>query len=382
MAGISLGTTAFANISKGTTGVQTVSRGTTDVWSVSSPPSELTLTQRNAIDAIVSASITASRTPGCIISITGPEGFYSKAYGTTLGYPSRNLTTADHFRMGSVTKTFTGLAFWLTLDKGLVALDDVLEDYVPGIDNGDAITMAELLSMRSGVYDFTYNSGFLLKFMLTPASAYSQEEAIDLIKANAAVSAPGTEYKYVNSNAILIAAVVEAATGRRLRDIFAEDIFAPLGMTETQWPAIMTIPLPATGTAKLNPELFGAAGCLTSTVGDLTKWLVAMRDGALISTSSDALRKTTFLSTIPNNLGGPTPPNDLRYGYFMMGFGSWIGHEGTVAANQTACVYDTVSGATIAVSQNKSGWLTGGTEYYTTMRNIAAYLYPDSVIDP
>jgi len=50
----------------------------------------------------------------------------------------------------------------MAVDDGLVDLDDTLETYIPGIDNGSSITMRHLLSMRSGVYDYTSGFGYIL----------------------------------------------------------------------------------------------------------------------------------------------------------------------------------------------------------------------------
>lgn len=357
---------------------------TASTLAVAPPPLESPLSAPDmaAVDAFITPLLYPNQTtPGVIISITGPRGYYKKAYGYNApgvsgGIDGRPLTTDDHFRMGSITKTFTAMAFWQAVDDGLVHLSDTLETYVPGVPNGTTLTLEQIITMRSGVYEYTSNLGVLLNILLNPAGPYSQAQALALIKGNASTFAPGSKYTYENSNAILIRAVVEAVRpGRTFPDILQQDIFDPLGLTETKWPTDPNIPAPAMSTGQFNPELAGAAGALTSTIGDLTKWAKAMRDGALLTPATWNLWTGTFPSTVANP--GTHPPNNFRYGHFLASFGSWMGHDGSVANYGSACVFDTISGATVSVVTN----LATSDAFYKIFRNIAALLYPSSVLD-
>ena len=58
------------------------------------------------------------------------------------------------FRIGSVTKTFTGTVILQAAQRGALALDDPVSRFRPGVPNGQQITIAQLLSMRSGLYDY------------------------------------------------------------------------------------------------------------------------------------------------------------------------------------------------------------------------------------
>jgi D-alanyl-D-alanine carboxypeptidase len=61
----------------------------------------------------------------------------------------------DHYRINSVTKTFTATAILQLVDSGQLSLEDILEKYVQGVPNGSVITVRELLAMRAGIYDYT-----------------------------------------------------------------------------------------------------------------------------------------------------------------------------------------------------------------------------------
>ncbi|WP_239517758.1 serine hydrolase domain-containing protein [Streptomyces sp. ICC1] len=55
----------------------------------------------------------------------------------------------------SCSKTMTSALIQLLVQDGKVRLTDPVSDYVPGVPNGARITLAELLEMRSGLYDYT-----------------------------------------------------------------------------------------------------------------------------------------------------------------------------------------------------------------------------------
>ena len=65
------------------------------------------------------------------------------------------ITADDHFRIASVSKTFTATVVLQLVDEGRLALDDTLEQYVPGIPNGSEITIRQVLQMTAGIFDFS-----------------------------------------------------------------------------------------------------------------------------------------------------------------------------------------------------------------------------------
>ena len=94
--------------------------------------------------------------PGAIVGLSIPGRIdYTTAVGvadTATGVP---LSAADHTRIGSVTKTFTGTALLQLVDKGLVSLSDPISRYVDGVPSGDVITLDMLGRMRSGLPSYT-----------------------------------------------------------------------------------------------------------------------------------------------------------------------------------------------------------------------------------
>jgi D-alanyl-D-alanine carboxypeptidase len=57
-----------------------------------------------------------------------------------------------------------------------LSLDDPISKYVPGVPNGDKITIAELLEMRSGLYDYTNDPIVSATIDTDPAKVWTPAE--------------------------------------------------------------------------------------------------------------------------------------------------------------------------------------------------------------
>src|SRR5262245_16178743 len=80
-----------------------------------------------------------------------PQGEFTVSYGTTLLGATSPPGADTHFRIASNTKTMTAAVIVLLAQEGKLSLDDPVSKYVPGVPNGDNITITELLNMHSGL---------------------------------------------------------------------------------------------------------------------------------------------------------------------------------------------------------------------------------------
>jgi CubicO group peptidase (beta-lactamase class C family) len=111
------------------------------------------------------------------------------AYGDadTAGTP---MTTRMHYRIASVTKTFTATAILQLIDRGKVGLDQPTGDFVPRIPNGSKVTIRDLLAMRSGLYDYSSDPA-IRGLPEGPASArYSLARPLTVLGAHAGECTP------------------------------------------------------------------------------------------------------------------------------------------------------------------------------------------------
>jgi D-alanyl-D-alanine carboxypeptidase len=78
------------------------------------------------------------------------------------------MTPDVHHRIGSVTKTFTISLLLQAEAKGLLSLDDTIDQYVDGVPNGDKITLRQMTNMTSGIASYTENKQWQNEFLSGP----------------------------------------------------------------------------------------------------------------------------------------------------------------------------------------------------------------------
>lgn len=282
----------------------------------------------------------------------------------------------DHFPIRSVTKSYTvTLVLQLVRDKTL-SLDDPIGKYVPGIPNGDSITLANLAAMESGVKNYSDTQEFLSALMADPAKAWTPQEIVNLAIPYSPVFPPAAEYNYSNTNTTLLGMVVEKVTGQTLAERFQQGIFAPLGLKDTAYPNTMDIPVPhaapyivdkTTGALEVCPAVnlsaFGAGGGMVTTLGDLHRWGKALGTGEIIGSK---LQKTRLAHSRVATSG----PEYGRYGLGIGELRGWWGHTGEGLGYQAATFCDPRTGAVISVILNSSQSTNVATEIFKALADI------------
>ncbi|NDJ53552.1 MAG: beta-lactamase family protein [Chloroflexi bacterium] len=185
--------------------------------------------------------------PGLALAIvSGNRLLDTITLGNTATSGGSPIQADTPFLMASVSKTITATAVVIAADRGTFNLDDPIDAYLPfTVDNplidGETITIRHLLTHTSGLVDGeavynNYSDGdspiALSAFMqgyFTPGGAYYDEDD------NFIDSDPGNEYVYSNVGTSLSGYVVEAATGIPFATYTDQQIFTPLGMTNTSF---------------------------------------------------------------------------------------------------------------------------------------------------
>jgi len=149
------------------------------------------------------------------------------------GYGFRDLAshqTNDRntiFQVGSITKQFTAAIILQLRQKNLLRLDDALSKYIPGYPNGDQITIEQLLTHTSGVYNYTADENFMRSRASVPIAL---DSLIGLFKNKPLDFKPGTKYNYSNSGYVLLGYIIEKLTGKTYFAVVREQILEPLHM--------------------------------------------------------------------------------------------------------------------------------------------------------
>lgn len=320
------------------------------------------------IQSIVDAEMAANRVAGAVVGVwreNQPITVFTRGYADVAnGIP---LSVDDHFRIASITKTFTTTRVLQLAEEGLLSLDDPIGDYVPGLANG-AATLRQLGNMTAGFADYSRDPDFIATVTADPLRVWSPSELVARAEAKGPSFAPGTSWEYSNTHTVLLQMVIEQVTGHSLSQEFQTAFTAPLSLTQTTYPATADLPDPyargylvdsATGGQSLaevgHPSIFGGAGGIVSTLEDVRVWIEAVGRGDLVSAQSQSER----LDMVPLAEG-------FGYGFGVMDAEGWIGHNGSYPPGyQTIALYDPALDQTMVVLANS---------YYTD-----GYHFPDEV---
>jgi CubicO group peptidase (beta-lactamase class C family) len=184
----------------------------------------------NQIADAVQASIRAQETPGAVVLVArrGKIG-YLKAFGNRSLQPKIEPMTVDTlFDLASLTKvTATAPAVMLLVQNGSLRLGDRANRYLPRFVGGgkEEITVRQLLTHCSGLpADFDLSRQW-----------YGRDAALEELWRLSTQFQPGKQFLYSDLNYIVLGEIVRAITSRPLDEFCREEIYAPLGMTETSF---------------------------------------------------------------------------------------------------------------------------------------------------
>ena len=220
-----------------------------------------------------------------------------------------------------------------------------MSKYVPGVPNGDNITIAQLLEMRSGLYNYTNAPIISATIDTDPAKVWTPAELLAIAFAHPPNFPPGTEYEYNNTNYALLGLVAEKVDGKPLAQVMHDRLFGPQNMQYTVLPAstVNTIPEPYShgylygsssvalvGEPPYSPEVqaaaragtllpkdytgvnhsnAAAAGGVISTANDLATWIRALVAGRVLNAE---YQRHWLDSLQPED---PSKPEGQKYGY-------------------------------------------------------------------
>lgn len=198
------------------------------------------------------------------------------------------------FRLGSVTKQFTGMAISMLQERKKLSVGDSLCKYITECPEiWKPITIKHLLTHTSGIPNYTSFPDFA-KTTILPIT---NPEMIALLKPRPLDFKPGEKFAYSNSGYYLLGEIIEKASGKSYTDFLQENIFTPLGMKQTGYDSpIRIIKNRAAGYARQAGKTLNAsymdmsvpysAGALYSTTGDLLRWDQALYTEKLVSKKS------------------------------------------------------------------------------------------------
>ena len=325
-------------------------------------------------EAIVAAELAKDNLGSVTVGlVSGPRLIWARSFGLADIEQKIPATPDTVYRIGSVTKQFTGLMLLQLVEAGKVHLSESVETYFPEINTVQgrqpwypSPTFIQLATHTSGLD--REPAGPPSKHVVGPVSEWEKVLIAALPQVKYA-SEPDTRYLYANVGY----AVLGAALGRVARqpyvDYVKQRILAPLGMTHSGFELDAEM---RTRLAKGYEVDEGKVDASTST-RELAGRGYKVPNGGLFTTVGDMARFVSFeLGEGPDTVLGRTTwaanltrtnsaMLDLTAGYgigFMVnrrGNAIIYGHAGDVAGYSAAAQFDRTSRTGVVVLSNIQG---------------------------
>ncbi|WP_367043899.1 serine hydrolase domain-containing protein [Streptomyces sp. Je 1-332] len=323
--------------------------------------------------------------PGAVVGLWMPgKGCYVRSMGVADLRTGKPMSADSFVRIGSETKTFTVTALLQLVDEGRVKLDDPISTYVKGVPNGRHITLRHLAEMRSGLFPYTEDAGFIRDVLSDAQRTFTPRQSLAYGFKHRNTSAPGKKFQYSNTNLVLLGLVIEKVTGRPLADVIHHRVLRPANLRHTLFPRGNEFPAPhprgytnqtlsgeVADATNWNPSWAWAAGAMISNLHDLRHWAKSVATGQLLSQKTQKQR----LKTLPTGIPGTT------YGLGILKTSGWIGHNGSIPGYETVTVYLPSQKATLVIMMN-TDITTQGQEPSTLLaRAITSVATPKNIYD-
>jgi D-alanyl-D-alanine carboxypeptidase len=330
---------------------------------------------RKAVEAMVAAGV-----PGVTAIAEDAHGTWSMTAGVGDLRTGEPRSTADRYRVGSITKTFVATVLLQLEAEGRLSLDDTVDSRLPGVvqghgNDGRRITVRQLLNHTSGIFSYTEDKDFALAYFTKDGfyrhryDTLTPGELVAIAMRHKPDFAPGTSWHYSNTNFVVAGMVIEKVTGHSYATEIRRRIIAPLHLRATSVPGTrLTVPRPSSrayskftdpksptyDVTTLNPSIASSAGEMISDSADLDRFYGALLGGRLLPP-----RQLKEMKTTVEIKGSPYPGG---YGLGLMetplscGVRVW-GHDGGIHGSTSTAV--TTEDGRHSLAFNSNGDWTG-----------------------
>jgi len=204
------------------------------------------------------------------------------------------------FKIASLSKLYIAAAAAKLVNDQKLSLDDTIAEHLPQlvgrIEYADQITLRMLLQHRSGIPNYTDHDDF--DWVAPPSEA---SEALALVLDRSADFKPGADYRYSNTNFLLIGNILDKVLGYSHQRYIQEEILAPLELTHT-YGSLSQVDLQDVVSGYHHPyevdfkevEYVLPSGSMVATARDVGVFLRALNDGSLLNGDEQAIYSSVY----------------------------------------------------------------------------------------
>ena len=270
------------------------------------------------------------------------------------------------FACFSMTKTFTGCAIMIAVDRGILRMDDLVEKYLPEFQRlENKITIHDCMCHISGVYGGDVST--------IHTSVPVREQARSWALNGVCKKKIGEEFSYGNIGIATAAACLEVASGVPYEQFLKENVLDPLGMKDTTFTPNdeQLSRLVKAYTTKGGPFKPGNDRCCGQLKFPVGHKIYPMPAAGLYSTPADMIRFSQMLAhhgewkgkvivsrkTFDEIWAVKQTPAHITEPYTVGSwlYGDWFGHEGAMRTDQRANLKTGHSRVFFIQTENKAG---------------------------
>jgi len=181
------------------------------------------------IENYINHLVKENKFSGSILISLNEDMILCKGYNKSNYELLTDNTKETKYRIGSLTKQFTAAAILQLVEKGLLSVDDKLSEYISDYPRGDEISIHNLLTHTSGIFNYTDDE----TFDLMKIKHHTIYELINEFKYRDLNFTPGEKYSYSNSGYILLGYIIKKVSGISFKNYVEQNIFHVLNMKDS-----------------------------------------------------------------------------------------------------------------------------------------------------
>lgn len=283
--------------------------------------------------------------PGIVLFVKNGNSTFVKAGNNVLNpqYNFPNISTAQRFRIASVSKQFLAVLLLKLAEEGRLSLNQTIGYYLPWFPEPYRYsTVRSLLNHTSGLGDYDENPNFWSIPHCTYANPTFVWNQIDLIYNSVGPTFPGN-HRYSNTNYVVAGLIAEEITDSLYNNLLKNRFFNKLQMNSTELQILPGSTNIAAGMFKdcsppynlfiapeCHPSAWRFAGGILATAIDLNKWQDALFRGQIIGTNSLSQLLTPYAPGGEYGLGIQIGSTNLGAVYY---------HTGLLVGYRTFSIY-------------------------------------------
>jgi CubicO group peptidase (beta-lactamase class C family) len=181
------------------------------------------------LDNYLDSLFTNEKAMGSVSIFWSGKELYKKSTGYLSLSEKIHANEFSKYRLGSISKTFTASIILKLIEDNKLEFKTTLAKYFPEIDNSEKITIEDLLTHKSGLFNIT-NS---VDYFFWMEKELSRNELIKKITKLKSVFKPGSRMEYSNTNYVLLTLIIENIEKETFDKVLNDYICKPCSLKNT-----------------------------------------------------------------------------------------------------------------------------------------------------